>query len=275
MIVLRKGITLEEYQQKEFGIVSDSVNKLREKLANRLTKSIRGNIVAGDSALNKAAQGGIIKLPSSKAVRTNVYKEAHKRGSRISRLNIQEGKIPPQSPQTMTNELANKYSNAEDIIDRYKNKRKRVNRLRNSTERGNVKHQIIIPPRLSGIDQVSHEIGHISNVQSKNPITRLIHKKADESSHSSLENYEMIKSLMGTHRRSGIKSIMQDIINEGSIIAEERGASNKGLRILKKSGATKDELRTAKKNYRLALDSYKNKGLANIKTTIRNTIQPK
>ena len=75
MIVLRKGITLEEYQQKEFGIVGDSVNKLREKLANRLTKSIRGNIVAGDSALNKAAQGGIIKLPSSKAVRTRLTKE--------------------------------------------------------------------------------------------------------------------------------------------------------------------------------------------------------
>jgi len=31
MIILRKGITLEEYQQKEFGIVGDSVNKLRKK----------------------------------------------------------------------------------------------------------------------------------------------------------------------------------------------------------------------------------------------------
>ena len=85
----------------------------------------------------------------------------------------------------------------------------------------------------------------------------------------------MVKSLMGTHRRSGIKSVIQDIINEGSIIAEEGRASKQGLRVLRKSGATKKDIETAKKNYKLALDSYKNKGLANIKTTIRNTIQPK
>jgi len=217
---------------------------------------------------------GIIKLPSSKAVRTNVYKEAQKRGARISRLDIKTSK-KPQFPQVMTNEVANRFSNAEDITEKFKNKRRRVNGLRRSTERGKMKYQIIIPPRLQGIDQISHEIGHVSNDQSKNPIIKLIHKKAGESIPVSNENYGMVKSLMGTHRRSGIKNVIQDIINEGSIIAEEGRASKQGLRVLRKSGATKKDIETAKKNYKLALDSYKNKGLANIKTTIRNTIQPK
>lgn len=274
MIVLRNGITLEEYQQKEFGIVSDSVNKLREKLANRLTNSIRRNVTARKSEMKSLENGGIIKLPSSKNVRTKVYKDAQKRGARISRLDIKTD-TRPQFPQVMTNGVANRFSNAEDIIEKFKNKRRRVNGLRRSTEKGKMKYQIIIPPRLQGIDQVSHEIGHVSNDQSKNPIIKLIHKKAGESIPASNKNYDMIVSKMGTHRRSGIKSIVQDIINEGSIIAEEGRASKQGLRVLRKSGATKDDIETAKKNYKLALDSYKNKGLANIKTTIRNTIQPK
>jgi hypothetical protein len=40
-------------------------------------------------------------------------------------------------------------------------------------------------------------------------------------------------------RRSGLKNIIRDFIDEESLIAEESRASKKGLKILRKSGATK------------------------------------
>jgi len=173
----------------------------------------------------------------------------------------------------MTNNKAEGFANADDIISGYKNSPKRIKRLRKSIKSGKVSGQIIIPPRNKNIDLVAHEIGHASNATSTNPIVKSTHKRANKISGESDSKFGMLTSKMGTHRRSGLKNIIRDFIDEESLIAEESRASRKGLKILRKSGATKQKLDQAKANYKIGLDSYKGKGRANWKSTLRNTIQ--
>jgi len=56
MIILRTGITVETYvlSQKEFGIVSNAVNRLRRNLAKQLSKSIEKDINLWEDSLDKS-----------------------------------------------------------------------------------------------------------------------------------------------------------------------------------------------------------------------------
>ena len=260
MIIIREKIILE---QKEFGLV----DSLRNKIAKKLSGSIKKEIQKRNSALDTK----LYKVISDKPTRTKIYKEANDRGARISRLRLGY----PQSPMVISNNQANNLANASDIVASYKNPQRRVNKLKKSVKNGKTSHQIIIPPHTKEIDKIAHEIGHISNSTSKNPLISQTHSKAGKFYNESSRRFNMLTSKMGTHKRSGLKSIIQDIANEERIIAEEKRASKKGLKILKKAGASKEDLIHAKENYKTALDSYKGKGRANWKSTIRNTIQTK
>lgn len=220
MIILRNGVLAENYvssvllTQKEFGLV----NNLRNKVAKRLSKSIESEISKREVALNTKLN----KVAIDRKTRENIYKDANSKGARISRLRISS----PQSPMTTTNKNAANLSNADDIL--YYNNSRRVRKLRKSAEKGNRKHQIIIPPHLKNIEMIPHETGHISNSESKNPITKLINSRATKASKESSRRFNMLHSKMGNHRKSGLKSVLQDIIDEECIISEERKASKKG-----------------------------------------------
>ena len=274
MIILRTGITAETYalSQKEFGVVSNAVNKLRRNLAKQLSKSIEKDINLWSNSKHISETGGIVKVPGSRKTRDNIYKTANSSDARISRLDLREDPREVQSLIVMPNNSANALANADDIGIR--NKPRRVKKLRISTEKGRRSNQIIILPKNKNIDLVAHEIGHVSNSTSNNPLVRKIHQKAKDIASESSRRVSMMNSLMGTHRRSGIKNVIRDILDEESLIAEEARASRKGLKLLRKSGATKEELKNAKKNYELGLNTYKGKGRANWKETLRNTIQP-
>ena len=63
-------------------------------------------------------------------------------------------------------------------------------------------------------------------------------------------------------------------MREGNaIVGEELGATRKALKILKKNGATKDELKLAKNNLGLAAKTYKEGAKIHILNPIQNLIQ--
>lgn len=72
---------------------------------------------------------------------------------------------------------------------------------------------------------------------------------------------------------TGFRESGKRILDSAAIIKDERDANRNALKFLKDSGATKEELKTAKENYELGLKSYKDAGLAYILSPIQNKIQ--
>lgn len=262
MIILRNGISVEEYlAQKEYSKLGELVKRTRENLAGRITTSA----IKGVNRRDDIIYDHLIKKPTfSDSTKRGVYNTARNNNTRITSLgNLSEASNVPtrnldevaiQNSDLLSNKRKKKLAKEKSIMDH--------------------KYQILLP-RGTKIDQVAHELGHIQMRESKNPITKLLDKKARKFNSTSETRYGAIMEPQGNHKRSGFKNFINDLVNEEALIASEKEASRRGLRILRKSGAKKDELEAAKNNYNLALDTYKGKGRANWKTTLRNTIQIK
>jgi hypothetical protein len=68
---------------------------------------------------------------------------------------------------------------------------------------------------------------------------------------------------------------MRRYIASKSINHEEKVANKRGIKILKKVGATPEELERSKVNLKLNKDTYKPAGRIYWLTSLRNTVQPK
>lgn len=261
MIILRNGITLETIEQREFGFISKSLGKLRDKTIHKITKSTVDDINARNDILGDHL---IKRLKFSDSTRKGVYQEARNNNSRISSMVLND------QPATVSNSnLDIEKIKRSDLLPNRKKKKLIKTVLKNK-----IGDQILIP-KGTKVDVIAHELGHIQIKNSKNPILKNLDKRARKVEPNSAERLEAItiNNGPGNHKRYGIKKLIRDIIDEGTIIENERLASKKGLRVLKRAGATKEELKQAKRNYKLALDTYKRRGKANVKVTLRNTLQ--
>lgn len=265
MIIMRqKNYSKYTIKQKEFNKVLD---KIRGSISKKITKSIVNDINSlPDSYLFLRNPK---KIRSNKNLRSSLYKKARENGARISTINI-------GGPVTTTKDT---YSRVLLDANRFPNNPKKIKRYRKrALNQGVGKYQIIVPPK-TGIDELSHEIGHVINLESKNPI---IHKVSKISSDPKIRekhntDYDLIYNINGpgNHKRHGIKNVLRDFIENRSILADERRASRNGIKLLKKSGVSREDIDKAKKNMKTALNIYKRKGNVNWKTTLRNTIQTK
>ena len=68
-------------------------------------------------------------------------------------------------------------------------------------------------------------------------------------------------------------SVLKNARDLGLVLAEERNASKKGLKELKRAGYTEDELETAKRNYKLSEGTYMSKARSLIKSDLHPLVQ--
>ena len=66
--------------------------------------------------------------------------------------------------------------------------------------------------------------------------------------------------------------LIEDVKNNWLIVAEENAASREGLRMMKRNGATKEELSRAKENLRIAGDTYRSAGKYSTRTSLGRII---
>ena len=139
--------------------------------------------------------------------------------------------------------------------------------LINNLEKGK---NVISLPKFSRIGKrkpilslgaASHELGHAVNSSTKNINYRMRDKLAN------VPNIEA--------RRKGKKlGIVKSTISDIATIGEERRATKEGLKLLKKSGASKEMMNLADKETKHALDTYKYDASKNFKARLRDSIDP-
>lgn len=169
--------------------------------------------------------------------------------------------------------------------------------LKKYVRENNKKEYKIFYNPFQGVESHSHEVGHLINdikdnrftrmgrnnkIITKNKVSAITARKLRESTNK--KDYgkrnkaikDSIVSLRNTGKLdtgTGIGESFRRMREGNAIVGEELGATRKALKILKKNGATKDELKLAKNNLGLAAKTYKEGAKIHVLNPIQNLIQ--
>lgn len=134
-----------------------------------------------------------------------------------------------------------------------------VRKVMNATKKN--RHIVMLSPGYSkSTDTLAHELGHVQNANSKNPIVKVIHEVSGRNKRINPED-------------RGIGNIIKNSISHKLRINEEARASRNAMKMLKNAGATEEQLKQNERNLNLALNTYKTAAKEDRIKLIRNTIQ--
>lgn len=271
MIILRDKVYLE---QREYGLGSDIwhsglqrtakkyIGRGRVKLAKKLTEGIKSNILAeskNPTLIERAntldsKRPELIKSLNQKAKEQNVLVTGQ-----IPVLNVDE-----KNAFVITENIQDAgriLSNASDVLSK---------RAGEQILSGNYSGVISVPSSM-GAAVRAHEIGHLQN-KTGNSLSKFISAKSTEIAPIQEARENLVRTSGNNHRR-GLGASFKDYINGQTVLAEEANASRNGKRLLRKAGATPEELEAAKVIYETGNRTYYHPARANLLTTLRNTIQ--
>lgn len=116
--------------------------------------------------------------------------------------------------------------------------------------------------RREGPETLAHELGHVMNKEKKKLYDipgkyQNIISKANKK----LRGDQKILMENGPDGSSKLRDAFKRFVSSKVIQAEERNASRNALKLLKKNGATKEELKKAERNLKAMGDTYKNEDI--------------
>ncbi len=146
------------------------------------------------------------------------------------------------------------------------------NKLNNHLKSNN---QFIIVNPNDSIGTLAHEAGHQQRFNSKNPIISYVSHNSIKSRERSHENFGYrVNKKRGTVVADSSKySPFRAMLDHAIIITEERGATNSGLKKLKKLGVDQNTLNLQKQELKIAGDTYKYAGRSRLKSLLADKIQ--
>lgn len=259
MIVLR---------QREYGIISN----LREKISNRLDMASSASDVKFEEARKFLDdERGIINLDSNK--KAKLLKHAKENGvavvggfpkdktNRVTlgkdpRVNYLPGSYYYAWTEGKRRKL-NKSKFGQKTLDRFKRFPKvydQMTQFNSEVDKLNgykdLKGVIHLNPGSTSDDTLAHELGHHVDRFSKNPVKRVAAKLAPKLS----TNFRKIKDIPENRK---IIEGLKGLIGSKVVNYNEASASKNGMALLKKIGASPEELKVAGKNLKAAYNTYK------------------
>lgn len=259
MIILR---------QKNYNVLSDlyhsgvrrtykkTVGRARRKAAQKLSQSALNDIKEYNRLVN-TVQTPVI---NNQKVRENLINQVPRRTQVISINNY---------PNGGSGHLNNSFIGEGDFneLRKYNNPVK-IESFRRSVNSGKYDNHILYTPNM-GEENLAHELGHVINT--RGILSKQVDKIAANSPDVGMASRVLIRS--GNHEVEGIKNT-GELFARGKIIElNEANASRKGLRSLKKSGISKEELNASKQKLQASGKTYRLMNNATWKTSLRNTIQ--
>ena len=149
-----------------------------------------------------------------------------------------------------------------------------VRKLKRSAKRGKSSDQIISSGNNADIE-IGHELGHIENRKKGSFTDRIISDiTSDPRVRTKFQRDISEIGLVGNHGNRGLGSTLRGALRNKLIRKEEANATKKGLKILKSSGLTGEELKSAEKYLKECGKTYKHYGKSSVLVTIGNTVGP-
>lgn len=255
------------YQQREYGVFQDLkhsglnrtykkyIGRARKKVANKILEGIKKDIDASNLAGNNITYNPELHKINKK-LRNNLVKEANKRNIRVLGTNLDpwEGR----GNYFFSKESAERNNLVENL--KYQRNVRTGKKAENALKKSD---HVIFHPTNSHTVGLAHEMGHVENATGKNKFRRWINKKSQK----------IREKLLDGQNKKGILESIKKKIDNSILLQEERNATKKGLKLFKKSGANKEEMKDAKKFLKLGEESYKKASSADAKLPIYNWIQ--
>lgn len=250
--VKRFNIAHSYEEQRCYGLLG----KARKLISNKVDNSIKDSLKKYRDTLRE-----IDKFPKSDRLSSPLTSISEKEGSNVLRYNTESGSSFRVKRKSISENFADRMADINHDDEVYNNLGRLVSDNKSKYD------DIIFYPKGADHSELVHEIGHKRNSISRNPIKR----KLDD---LNMRYQDDISEMKGSSK-SGLLNAVKEFVKGKAVVADESNASKEGLKLLKGSGATKDEIDDARKLYNLKLNTYKHKSNANYKSTILNTIKPK
>lgn len=269
MIVLRRPYDAE---QKEFSRLTKVIkgvrnpNVARRALSIKLTREIKGHVNELDQRVSAANM--------SNTLRNQELEDKLKTIAENQGMLVHSARIDPGPSNSIVRDLKpENFAPGEKLV--MYNPPVIVNDLKNKLQG---RTEFISHPILSGDERLAHELGHMENAKPlKHPISWINTKVANsEKTREGIE--KTIKNqILGKpdYKSRGWWNTLGRYLAAKSINHEESLASTRGIKILRKIGATPEEIEKARANLKLDTATYEPAGSIYWLTSLRNTIRPK
>lgn len=245
------------YCQKNYGLLGNIGKKYRKMALNKVDDSIRNSHKIINSTLSNSSKIDSKKTPKNFKLKRSLIRELKNTNTRVIN-NSFEGISGPQSNYTLRSKDLN-----ENIINDLKNYNPRLGKkIENAAKKSN---ELIFHNPKSGNEYLAHEIGHAMNRNSKNPISRAISRSETAINHSYINMTD----------KKGILNALKGFIKGKVKLHEESNASKNAMKLLRRNGASKEEMSISKDNLDKALVTYKEGSKLSYLYPLKNTLENK
>lgn len=257
-------IILRQKQYTSLGRkINAKIGRFRVNAADSLGRVINRYNKNGNEAANKimASPGVDNKDLLKKSIREARDKYNTRTISKNTFFDFKARPVPG-SFTTTTKELKDSINSNPEL-----NKSSKFKNILNSNE-----HVIVLDTKNYNLnrkrksakaDAHAHEVGHIKNTANNK---WYIKRSTTSDARSKIKNSNLDTGV-------GLKESGKRVLDSVAILKDEKDANKNALKFLKDNGATKEELKIAKENYKLGLKNYKNAELSYVLNPIQNKIQ--
>lgn len=172
-----------------------------------------------------------------------------------------------------------KYKDWEKLIKEKNKVSDKSWRIDDQLANGNDKRRnLILINKNSGVEDIAHEIGHAQDYSIR---AKKVGKKEKDLKRRKSRGYlsssdlrDIVKpgELENMDFKSSLKAVINNVKGAKDVLRNEKVASNNAIKMLKRQGATKDQLKQAKKNLDEYYKTYVEGEKVNLKSSLANLV---
>lgn len=272
-------IVLEE---KDFGIQEIAlrakrkgqvaIGKTRKNISNKISRSAYNDYNKYLDVVNKTTKKNAdSNLINNKQVSKELFRDIRRGGGRVFFGDSGEAEFVGLTKKNLVRVKRGIKSDLKST-DLDNTTKSYLNKLNNHLKYNN---QFVTVNPNDSIGILAHEVGHQQRFNSKNPIISYVshnNKKSRERLHENF-GYRVNKKRGTVVADSSKYSPFRAMLDHAMVITEERGATNSGLKRLKKLGVDQNMLNLQKQELKAGGDTYKYANRSRIKSLLADKIQ--
>lgn len=249
-----------------------AIGKTRINISNKISRSAYNDYNKYLDVINKTTKKDAdSNLINNKQVSKELFRDIRKNGGRVFLGDPSTAGFVGLNKENLM-KIKNGIQSSLNDANLDNTQKTYFNKLNNHLKHNN--QYITVNPNDS-IGVLAHEAGHQKRFNSKNPIISYVSNNSIKGRKRLGENIELrVNKKRGTLVADSSKySPFSAMLDNAMVITEERGATNSGLKKLKKLGVDQNMLNLQKQELKTAEDTYKYANRSRIKSLLADKIQ--